>query len=78
MIRRQVWIVIVAMTVLAWSAVMTALGQIAAIGALVPSLGLLVHQIAQAVQTAGTGLRPLPVEPAAAAEAGARDGEQRG
>jgi hypothetical protein len=78
MIRKQVWIVIVAMTVLAWSAVMTALGQIAAIGALVPSLGLLVHQIAQAVQTAGTGRGPQPAEPAPAVEAGARDREQRG
>jgi hypothetical protein len=67
MIRKQVWIVIVTVTVLAWSVVMTALGQIAAMGALVPSLGLLVHQIVQAVQSAGGGRPPGSAEPAPAA-----------
>lgn len=78
MIRKQLWIVIVTMTVLAWSVVMTALGQTAAIGALVPSLALLVHQIVQAVQGAGTGGAPCAAEPAPAAMVDVRDQEQSG
>jgi len=49
MSSKQVVIVIVAMAVFGWSAVMAALGEMAAVGALVPSLGLLIQQIAQAV-----------------------------
>lgn len=55
MFRGSVWIVIVTMAVLVWSAVLTALGQTAAVGALVPSLGFLVHQVSQAVQAAEKG-----------------------
>lgn len=54
MFQSSMWIVIV-VAVLVWSAVLTALGQTAAVGALVPSLGVLVHQISQAVQAAGNG-----------------------
>jgi hypothetical protein len=55
MFQGSVWIVIVTMAVLVWSAVLTALGQTAAVGALVPSLGFLVHQVSQAVQAADKG-----------------------
>ncbi|MGP4003500.1 hypothetical protein [Streptomyces sp. 8N706] len=53
MFRKQVLIVIVLMTVCAWSAVMAVLGQVAAVAALVPSLGLLVQQAVKAL-TGGT------------------------
>ncbi|MFF5004925.1 hypothetical protein ACFY3G_19105 [Streptomyces phaeochromogenes] len=46
--RKQVWIVVVLAAVLAWSTVMTVLGQLAAVAALLPSLGLLVQQTAAA------------------------------
>ncbi|MFE9812311.1 hypothetical protein [Streptomyces sp. NPDC005548] len=47
--RKQVWIVAVLAAVLAWSTVMTALGQLTAVAALLPSFGLLVQQIAAAM-----------------------------
>ncbi|MEV5783751.1 hypothetical protein ACGFWD_34445 [Streptomyces sp. NPDC048448] len=50
--RKQVWIVAVLAAVLAWSTVMTVLGQLAAVAALLPSLGLLVQQIAAAMSGA--------------------------
>ncbi|WP_327372417.1 hypothetical protein OG393_00110 [Streptomyces sp. NBC_01216] len=43
--KKQKWIVAVLATILAWSTVMTVLGQLAAVAALLPSLGLLVQQI---------------------------------
>ncbi|MFD0287649.1 hypothetical protein [Streptomyces lutosisoli] len=46
--RKQVWIVAVLAAVLVWSTVMTVLGQLAAVAALLPSLGLLVQQLAAA------------------------------
>ncbi|MEH0420551.1 hypothetical protein [Streptomyces sp. B21-083] len=58
MSRKQVWIVAVLAAVLAWSTVMTVLGQLAAVAALLPSLGLLVQQITAAftgMETRRTG-----------------------
>ncbi|WP_105974904.1 hypothetical protein [Streptomyces geranii] len=72
MSRKQVWIVAVLVAVLAWSTVMTVLGQLAAVAALLPSLGLLVQQIVAAFTgmetrrtgTAGSGPdAPGPQEP---------------
>ncbi|GGT00347.1 hypothetical protein GCM10010240_37320 [Streptomyces griseoviridis] len=51
---RQVMTVAVLAAVLAWSTVMTVLGQLAAVGALLPSLGLLIQQIVSAFGTPGT------------------------
>ena len=50
--------VAILVVVLTWSTVMTVLGQVAAVAALLPSLGLLVQQIVQAL-TAPDGSRPL-------------------
>ncbi|MET7715459.1 hypothetical protein [Streptomyces sp. NPDC005407] len=44
-------ILIITATVLAWSLVMTAMGQAAAIAALAPVLGLVVQQIVRAART---------------------------
>jgi hypothetical protein len=51
---------VVLMVVFAWSAVMAALGQVAAVGALVPSLVLLLQQAVQAL-----GGKPQHGDPAA-------------
>ncbi|WP_018569220.1 hypothetical protein [Streptomyces sp. PsTaAH-124] len=45
---RQVMTVAVLATVLAWSTLMTVLGYLAAVAALLPSLGLLIQQIVSA------------------------------
>ncbi|MCZ4101082.1 hypothetical protein [Streptomyces sp. H39-C1] len=47
MSSKQKLTVIVLMTVFSWSVVMAALGQLAAVATLVPSLGLLVQQLVQ-------------------------------
>jgi hypothetical protein len=58
--KRQIWMVSALALVFAWSVAMAALGQAAAMVTLVPSLGLLVQQIVQAV--AGTeSAQPAPV-----------------
>ncbi|MFJ9931388.1 hypothetical protein ACIRU5_35890 [Streptomyces misionensis] len=44
--HRKLWTIAVLAVVLAWSTVMTVLGQLAAVLALLPSLGLLVQQLA--------------------------------
>lgn len=45
--------------VLAWSAVLVALGQLAAVAALLPSLGLLIQQIVTALAgSARPGMQP--------------------
>lgn len=62
--RKQVVTVIVLVTVFAWSAVMAALGQVAAVAALVPSLALLVQQIAKALTGPETGRTAAPPPPA--------------
>lgn len=56
MSSKKVVTVAVLVTVLTWSTVMTVLGQVAAVAALLPSLGLLVQQIVQAL-TAPDGPR---------------------
>ncbi|MGW1736722.1 hypothetical protein [Streptomyces sp. NPDC001999] len=58
-------IVIITATVLAWSIVMTAMGQAAAIAALAPVLGLVVQQIiratrAQAATPSKNGVDAVP------------------
>jgi hypothetical protein len=62
MSSKQVMIVIALVAVCAWSAVMALLGQTAAVAALIPSLGLLVQQIAQALSSVPS---PPPKQPAA-------------
>lgn len=67
---KQVLIVVALVAVCGWSAVMALLGQTAAVAALIPSLGLLVQQAAQA-------LSPVPgrQEARTAAEADRLPGE---
>ncbi|MGW7263284.1 hypothetical protein [Streptomyces sp. NPDC054842] len=65
MSSKKVVTVAVLATVLTWSTVMTVLGQVTAVAALLPSLGLLVQQIVQAL-TAPDGSRP-PAGPGPAA-----------
>ncbi|MGW3361185.1 hypothetical protein ACWDFL_38425 [Streptomyces bungoensis] len=48
MTSKQVMAVAVLAAVLTWSTVMTVLGQLAAVAALLPSLGLLIQQIVAA------------------------------
>ncbi|QHY99240.1 hypothetical protein SSPS47_29470 [Streptomyces sp. S4.7] len=47
--RKQILIIAATLTVFAWSIVMVAMGQVAAIAALAPALALTVQQIARAV-----------------------------
>jgi hypothetical protein len=72
MTGKQVMTVLVLAAVLAWSTVMTVLGQLAALVALLPTLGLLVQQIVSALSgpdaRAGTAA-PAPA-PAPAPTAG--------
>ncbi|WP_328499709.1 hypothetical protein OG828_48625 [Streptomyces sp. NBC_00457] len=64
MSSKKVVTVAVLVAVLTWSTVMTVLGQVAAVAALLPSLGLLVQQIVQALTAPdGSG---SPAGPAAA------------
>ncbi|WP_223772473.1 hypothetical protein [Streptomyces sp. 135] len=49
MTSKQVLAVTVLAAVLVWSTVMTVLGQLAAVAALLPSLGLLIQQIVSAL-----------------------------
>ncbi|MFF2101732.1 hypothetical protein [Streptomyces sp. NPDC058202] len=69
--KKQVWVVAVLAAVLAWSTVMTVLGQLAAVAALLPSLGLLVQQIAAAMN--GSDTRQAETGPGAAGAAGAEE-----
>jgi hypothetical protein len=74
--RKQRWAVVVVATVLTWTVAMATLGQAAAVATLVPSLGLLVQQIIQAV--AGTGAEGTAREPAAGRDsARGAEGEER-
>jgi hypothetical protein len=63
---------------LVWSAVMTALGHVAAVSTLVPSLALVVQQVVQAV-TGGQAARPAssPGDPGAALAGDGPVGEER-
>lgn len=58
MTSKQVMTVAVLAAVLAWSTVMTVLGYLAAVAALLPSLGLLVQQIAVAFNGGGPRRSP--------------------
>ncbi|WP_369216701.1 hypothetical protein [Streptomyces flavofungini] len=49
MSSKQVMTVVVLAAVLVWSTVMTVLGQLAAVAALLPSLGLLIQQLFSAL-----------------------------
>ncbi|MET8446784.1 hypothetical protein [Streptomyces sp. NPDC005209] len=71
MSSKKVVTVAVLVAVLTWSTVMTVLGQVAAAAALLPSLGLLVQQIVQAL-TAPDGSRP-PTGPNPTAAAGGEE-----
>jgi hypothetical protein len=51
---KQVLITTATVTVFAWSVVMVAFGQVAAIATLAPALGLTVHQIVLAARTQTT------------------------
>ncbi|WP_329550471.1 hypothetical protein [Streptomyces sp. NBC_00696] len=54
MTSKQVMTAAVLAAVLAWSTVMTVLGQLAAMAALLPSLGLLIQQIVAALSATDT------------------------
>jgi hypothetical protein len=54
MSSKKVVTVAVLVAVLTWSTVMTVLGHVAAVAALLPSLGLLVQQIVQALTAPDT------------------------
>jgi len=67
MSSKQVLTVIALVAVFSWSVVMAALGQLAAVATLVPSLGLLVQQVVQALASGGESgqapagaVRPVP------------------
>ncbi|MGN5380203.1 hypothetical protein ACQ4WX_32545 [Streptomyces lasalocidi] len=68
MSSKKVWTVAVLVTVLTWSTVMTVLGQVAAMATLLPSLGLLVQQMVQALT--GPDDPRAPADPAPTATAG--------
>ncbi|MEV0695896.1 hypothetical protein [Streptomyces sp. NPDC050388] len=72
MTSRQVMTVAVLAAVLVWSTVMTVLGHLAAVAALLPSLGLLIQQIVTAFhgtdRRQNTAAVPPVSDPAAARE----------
>ncbi|MFC4506108.1 MULTISPECIES: hypothetical protein [Streptomyces] len=70
MSRTQVMTVAVLAAVLAWSTVMTVLGQLAAVATLLPSLGLLVQQIMAALSGTERQRTTGPGSSTAAAAAG--------
>ncbi|CCK26951.1 putative secreted protein [Streptomyces davaonensis JCM 4913] len=65
MTSKQVMTVIILAAVLTWSTVMTVLGQLAALVALLPSLGLLIQQTVSALS--GLDTRATTAAPAPAA-----------
>ncbi|MFE2064959.1 hypothetical protein ACFXDH_21625 [Streptomyces sp. NPDC059467] len=74
MTNRQVMTAAVLAAVLVWSAVMTALGQLAAVAALLPSLGLLIQQIVAALGGSGAAdPRQSPPPPAPVGPAGSEE-----
>ncbi|MFB8247305.1 hypothetical protein ACFC5X_19960 [Streptomyces sp. NPDC055952] len=65
MLSRKVWTIAVLVVVLAWSTAMTVLGHLAAVVALLPSLGLLLQQLTAAAHGSSTGpVRAPGPEPA--------------
>lgn len=75
MTGKQVMTVVVLAAVLTWSTVMTVLGQLAAVAALLPSLGLLIQQIVSAFSGADTRSRTAPT-PVAGSPAPSSDGSE--
>src|SRR4051812_18493341 len=71
MSSKQVLTAIVLVSVCSWSAVMAALGQLAAVAALVPSLGLLVQQVVHASACAKPESTAAAPAPAAGRDEGA-------
>ncbi|WP_037836627.1 hypothetical protein [Streptomyces sp. NRRL F-5650] len=57
---RKVWTAAVLAVVLAWSTAMTVLGHLAAVVALLPSLGLLLQQLTVAAHDSGAGPARAP------------------
>ncbi|MEV7192268.1 hypothetical protein AB0N81_10730 [Streptomyces sp. NPDC093510] len=70
MTSKQVIAVAVLAAVLMWSTVMTVLGHLAAVAALLPSLGLLVQQIISALGGAQVQQSPTPASDPAAVPPG--------
>ncbi|MFE2500155.1 hypothetical protein [Streptomyces scopuliridis] len=70
MSRKQVLTVAVLVAVLVWSTVMTVPGELTAVAALLPSLGLLVQQIVAALHGTETGGNAPADTPPAAVAAG--------
>ncbi|MET9914325.1 hypothetical protein ABZZ74_47795 [Streptomyces sp. NPDC006476] len=63
--RTQIVIITVTVAVFLWSAIMVAMGQVAAIASLAPALGLTVHQIVRTVRprtapAPGPGIAAVP------------------
>lgn len=73
MLREQVLLLVALLMVLAWSAVMAALGHVGAVAALVPSLVLVVQQVVLAGRDGGG--RRFPAVPG---PAGTSDEERAG
>ncbi|MGC2997119.1 hypothetical protein ACPF8X_01610 [Streptomyces sp. G35A] len=65
---RKVWIAAALVVFLAWSTAMTVLGHLAAVVALLPSLGLLVQQFTAAAHGCGTGPARVPASVSAGQE----------
>ncbi|MCX5336441.1 MULTISPECIES: hypothetical protein [unclassified Streptomyces] len=65
MTGKQVMTVLVLAAVLAWSTVMTVLGQLTALIALLPTLGLLIQQIVSALSGPDTRATTAAAAPAA-------------
>ncbi|MFF1298073.1 MULTISPECIES: hypothetical protein [unclassified Streptomyces] len=80
MTGKQVMTVLVLAAVLAWSTVMTVLGQLTALIALLPTLGLLVQQIVSAIggpdSRATTATAAPTAVPAPAPAAGPADSQE--
>ncbi|MGW3956030.1 hypothetical protein ACWEKM_35150 [Streptomyces sp. NPDC004752] len=66
MTARQVMTAVVLAAVLTWSTVMTVLGQLAAVAALLPSLGLLIQQTVSALSGTDTRSRSCTTSASAA------------
>ncbi|MET7745961.1 hypothetical protein [Streptomyces sp. NPDC005385] len=69
--RKQILIIAATVTVFAWSVVMAAVGQTAAIAALAPVLGLTVQQIVTVARSRRAPASGHPVEPVPDTEDGA-------
>jgi hypothetical protein len=76
MSRKQKLIVITLLTICTWSVVMAAIGQIAAVATLVPSLALVVQQVVQAARM-DTRVA-APAAPVVFPQAADRDEERAG